>query len=152
MSSYNIISLTNNTITLSRIDNHQDSSSTEDEIETKDKSVEEEVTTGDLENIFEADERNLIAPQKCYISQTNEEDIQMITEENKVEKVGEYVKDPVVVKTVKKKETEKKKTKKKSTKSQETKKHKAKAKNSPNKNKKMKNHKAKKKPVGKDTA
>ena len=93
MSSYNIISLTNNTITLSRIETNQDSTSAEDELNN---SVEEEVKTEDLDNIFEADERNLIAPKKFHTSQTNEEDIQMITKENKVEKVGEKVKDPVV--------------------------------------------------------
>ena len=109
-------------------------------------SVEEKVKTEDLDNIFEAYERNLIAPKKFYTSQTNEEDIQMITKENEDEKVKNKIK------TNTKKKTENKKTKKKSTKSQETKKHKAKAKNSPNKNKKIKNHKAKKKPVGKDAA
>ena len=97
MASYNILSLNKNTMTLVRMDLDQAPAVEDDDNEKEGNSDEEEMGPSELENIFEADQVDLIASQTVASTQTTGEvtpmtkpatidDANHDTEQNKVEK------------------------------------------------------------------
>ena len=120
MASYNILSLNKNTMTLVRMDIDQ-APTVEDDDNKKDRnSDEDEMGPFELENIFEADQVDLIASQTVASTQTTGKVTPMIppapvddanhdTEENKVEKdeKAETASGPVKDKKQKKKKNTK---------------------------------------------
>ena len=114
MASYNILSLNKNTMTLVRMDLDQAPAVEDDDNEKEGNSDEEEMGPSELENIFEADQVDLIASQTVASTQTTGEvtpmtkpatidDANHDTEENKVEQAEKNEKAPVKDKKQKKK-------------------------------------------------